>query len=67
MRNVIYAINTTLDGCCDHTKTIADEDMREYYTQLLGDVELDKLNRYFAKCSVKPVFERLAAVQQWTP
>ena len=20
MRNVIYAINLTLDGCCDHTK-----------------------------------------------
>ena len=25
MRNVIFAINITLDGCCDHTKTIADE------------------------------------------
>ena len=40
MRNVIYAINITLDGCCDHTKTIADEEMHEYYTQLLGDVDL---------------------------
>jgi len=40
MRNVIYAINVTLDGCCDHTKTIADEEMLEYYTQLLGDVDL---------------------------
>ena len=40
MRNVIYAINITLDGCCDHTKTIADEEMLEYYTQLLGDVDL---------------------------
>ena len=40
MRNVIYAINITLDGCCDHTKTIADEELLEYYTQLLGDVDL---------------------------
>jgi dihydrofolate reductase len=27
MRNVIFAINITLDGCCDHTKTIADEEV----------------------------------------
>jgi len=40
MRNVIFAINTALDGCCDHTKTIADEEMLEYYTQLLRDVDL---------------------------
>ena len=40
MRNVIFAINTTLDGCCDHTKTIADEEMLEYYTHLLRDVDL---------------------------
>jgi len=40
MRNVIFAINITLDGCCDHTKTIADEELLEYYTQLLGEVDL---------------------------
>jgi dihydrofolate reductase len=40
MRNVIFAINLTLDGCCDHTKTIADEEMLEYYTHLLRDVDL---------------------------
>jgi len=40
MRNVIYAINVTLDGCCDHTKTIADEELLEHYTQLLRDVDL---------------------------
>jgi len=40
MRNVIFAINITLDGCCDHTKTIADEEMLEHYTQLLRDVDL---------------------------
>ena len=40
MRNVIYTINITLDGCCDHTKTIADEELLEYYTRLLRDVDL---------------------------
>ena len=40
MRNVIYAINITLDGCCDHTKTIADEELLEYYAHLLRDVDL---------------------------
>jgi dihydrofolate reductase len=40
MRNVVFAINITLDGCCDHTKMIADEELLEYYAQLLGDVDL---------------------------
>jgi dihydrofolate reductase len=40
MRNVIYAINLTLDGCCDHTKMIANEELLEHYTQLLGEVDL---------------------------
>jgi len=34
MRKVIYAINTTLDGCCDHTKFYPSEDTMEYFTQL---------------------------------
>ncbi|HZR57276.1 MAG TPA: dihydrofolate reductase family protein [Terriglobales bacterium] len=40
MRSVIYAINITLDGCCDHTKTIADEELLEYYAHLLRDFDL---------------------------
>jgi dihydrofolate reductase len=40
MRNVIFAINTTLDGCCDHTKQIADDETHEYFTQLLREVDL---------------------------
>jgi dihydrofolate reductase len=39
MRNLIYAINTTLDGCCDHTKFIPDEDTFEYVTQLTRDAD----------------------------
>jgi dihydrofolate reductase len=40
MRKVIFAINITLDGCCDHTKQVADEETHEYFTQLLRDVDL---------------------------
>ncbi len=40
MRNVIYAINLTLDGCCDHTKFNPAEDLFEYSTHLVRDVDL---------------------------
>jgi len=40
MRNVIYAINVTLDGCFDHTNGIPDDEGMEYYTHLLRDVDL---------------------------
>jgi|SRR5208283_2654911 len=41
MRNVIYAINLTLDGCCDHTKQVGpDEELLEHYAQLLREVDL---------------------------
>ena len=40
MRNLIFAINTTLDGCVDHTKGIADEETHEYFTELLRSVDL---------------------------
>jgi dihydrofolate reductase len=40
MRNVIYAINLTLDGCCDHTKFNPDEETHGYFTHLLREVDL---------------------------
>ena len=40
MRNVIYAINITLDGCCDHTKQVANDEILEYYTHLLRGADL---------------------------
>jgi len=45
MRNVIFAINITLDGCCDHTKQLADEELLEHYTQLLRGVDLQVFGR----------------------
>ena len=42
MRKVIAAINMTLDGFCDHTAGIPDEEIHQHYTDLLneGDVIL---------------------------
>jgi dihydrofolate reductase len=44
MRKLIYAINVSLDGCCDHTKTMApddtDEKLLEYHTELIRDADL---------------------------
>lgn len=40
MRNVIYGINLTADGCCDHTKGNGTEDIHEYFTDLMRDVDL---------------------------
>ena len=40
MRNLIFAINITLDGCVDHTKQVADDETHEYFTDLLRDVDL---------------------------
>ena len=39
MRNLVFAINTTLDGCCDHTKFYPSEDTFEYFMQLTRDAD----------------------------
>jgi len=39
MRKLIFAINTTLDGCCDHTKFYPNEDTFAYFTQLTRDAD----------------------------
>lgn len=37
MRKLIAAINMTLDGFCDHTVVIADEELHQHYTDLLSN------------------------------
>ncbi|UWZ83092.1 dihydrofolate reductase family protein [Occallatibacter riparius] len=39
MGNLIYAINLTLDGCCDHTRFRPEEDGFEYHINLLQSVD----------------------------
>jgi len=38
MRKVIAAINMTLDGFCDHTTMIADDEIHQHYSDLLRSV-----------------------------
>jgi hypothetical protein len=30
-----FALNVTLDGCCDHREGIADDELHDYFTQLM--------------------------------
>lgn len=39
MKKIIAAMNMTLDGFCDHTAGIADEELHRHYTELLKSAE----------------------------
>jgi dihydrofolate reductase len=40
MRRLIYAINMTIDGCCDHTKVVGDEAIHDYFAHLIRGVDV---------------------------
>lgn len=39
MRKLIAAMNMTLDGFCDHTAMIADEEIHQHYNELLSNAD----------------------------
>src|SRR5258706_3550153 len=39
MRKLIAAINMTLDGFCDHTAGIADDELHQHYNELLSNAD----------------------------
>jgi dihydrofolate reductase len=45
MRKLIFAINTTLDGCVDHTKQHADDETHEFFVELMRGVDLQLFGR----------------------
>jgi dihydrofolate reductase len=45
MRKLIFAINTTLDGCVDHTKQFVDDETLGYFTQLAREVDMQVFGR----------------------
>ena len=45
MRRVVFGINISTDGYCNHTDMIADEEMHEYHTGLLRNATLLLLGR----------------------
>ena len=40
MRKVVFAINITTDGFCNHTDGIADDELHEYFTRVLRNASL---------------------------
>jgi dihydrofolate reductase len=40
MRKVIAAINMTIDGVCDHTAGLPDEEIHQHYTDLLDSADI---------------------------
>ena len=65
MRNLIFAINTTLDGCVDHTKQVADDETHEYFTDLLREVDLGVFGRITYQLMV-PFWPEVAKNQSMT-
>jgi len=65
MRNLIFAINTTLDGCCDHTKQVADDETHEYFTDLLREIDLLVFGRITYQLMV-PFWPEVAKNQSMT-
>lgn len=65
MRKIIAALNMTLDGFCDHTAGIPDEEIHNHYTELLkgGDAILYgrityELMKYWQPLVKKPTGEK---------
>jgi len=65
MRNLIFAINITADGCCDHTKLPADAEIHEYFTQFMRDVDLLVFGRKTYQLMV-PFWPDVAKAQSMT-
>lgn len=65
MSKVIFAINLTVDGCCDHTKQLADDETHEYFTQLLREVNLLVFGRITYQLMV-PFWPEVAKNQSMT-
>jgi len=40
MRKLIFAINITVNGSADHTEVIADDELHDFYTELLDDIDV---------------------------
>ena len=45
MRKVIFSINVTINGYADHTNVIADDDLHDFFTDLLNDVDVALFGR----------------------
>ena len=65
MRKLIFGINTTLDGCVDHTKQFADDETHEYFTHLMRDADVQVFGRKTYQLMV-PFWPEVAKNQSMT-
>ncbi len=40
MRNILYTINLTIDGCFDHTNMVPEDELLDYYTRLVQEADV---------------------------
>ena len=68
MRKLVAAINTTLDGFCDHTAGIPDEEIHQHYTELLNGADAILYGRttYQLMEYWRPMVKILQVIKQWT-
>ena len=66
MRKLIFAINTTLDGCVDHTQQFADDETHEYFTRLYEEVDVQIFGRITYQLMV-PFWPEVAKNQSMSP
>ena len=45
MRKLIWAINVTIDGFADHTAVVADDELHDFYTDLLSNIDIELFGR----------------------
>jgi dihydrofolate reductase len=45
MRKILVAINVTVDGYCDHTAVIADDDLHKFYSDFLDKIDISIMGR----------------------
>jgi dihydrofolate reductase len=68
MRKLIAAINMTLDGFCDHTAMIADEELHQHYNELLsnaGNLIYGKIKYQLMESFWPFVAKNLLVSNQW--
>jgi dihydrofolate reductase len=45
MRKLVFAINITIDGFADHTAGIADDELHDFFTNLLDTIDVSLMGR----------------------
>jgi dihydrofolate reductase len=66
MRNVICAFNISIDGCYDHTKLSGGEEILEYFTNLMRDVDQGVTGRKMYEI-MNPYWKEVIRTQSGTP